>query len=102
MPCPSHQSNLLLAPTGALMGGIKKKNCFFFRKTPKGGGRGLAESEIFLSEKTEIFLEFFFERGGVPPIPKGCYHKKWGYWDILAKKGALTQSIGMLSKKKKS
>ena len=31
-------------------GGIKK-NCFFFRKTPKGGGRGLAESEISLSEK---------------------------------------------------
>ena len=25
---------------------------FFFRKTPKGGWRGLAESEISLSEKT--------------------------------------------------
>ena len=34
-----------------------------------------------------------------PPIPKGCYHKKWGYWDIFAKKGVLTQSIGILSKK---
>ena len=83
-----------------IRGGIKKKILFFFRKTPKGGGRGLAESEISLSEKTEICLEFFFERGGgVPPIPKGCYHKKWGYWDIFAKKGVLTQSIGILSKK---
>ena len=81
------------------LGEASKKKLFFFRKTPKGGGRGLAKSETSLSEKTEIFLEFFFERGGVPPIPKGCYHKKWGYWDIFAKKGALTQSIGMLSKK---
>ena len=80
-----------------LRGGIKK-NCFFFRRTPKGGG-GLAESKISLSEKTEIFLDFFSKGGGIPPIPKGCYHKKWGYWDIFAKKGALTQSIGMLSKK---
>ena len=44
----------------AIRGGIKKKILVFFRKTPKGGGRGLAESEISLSEKTEIFLEFFF------------------------------------------
>ena len=28
-------------------GGIKKKKLVFFRKTPKGGGRGLAESKIF-------------------------------------------------------
>ena len=45
-------------------GGIKKKKLVFFRKTPKGGEGGLAESKISLSEKTEIFLEFFFERGG--------------------------------------
>ena len=38
----------------------QKINCFFFRKTPKGGEGGLAESKISLSEKTEIFLEFFF------------------------------------------
>ena len=53
-----------------IRGGIKKKILVFFRKTPKGGGRGLAESEIFLSEKTEIFLEFFFERGGGPTYSK--------------------------------
>ena len=53
-----------------LRGGIKKKILFFFRKTPKGGGRGLAESEIFLSEKTEIFLDFFLERGGSPTYSK--------------------------------
>ena len=81
-------------------GGIKKTVFFLSEKLRKWGGRGLAESEISLSEKTEIFLEFFLKGGGVPPIPKGCYHKKWGYWDIFAKKGALTQSIGMLSKKK--
>ena len=54
---------------GTIRGGIKKK-LYFFRKTPKGGGRGLAESEIFSSEKTEIFLEFFFERGGGPTYSK--------------------------------
>ena len=48
----------------------QKKKLFFFRKTPKGGGRGLAESEIFLSEKTEIFLEFFFWKGGGPTYSK--------------------------------
>ena len=48
----------------------KKKLFFFFRKTPKGGGRGLAESEISLSEKTEIFLDFFFKRGGGPTYSK--------------------------------
>ena len=42
----------------------KKINCFFFRKTPKGGRGGLAQSKIFLSEKTEIFLDFFFQKGG--------------------------------------
>ena len=42
----------------------KKINCFFFRKTPKGGRGGLAQSESSLSEKTEIFLDFFSKRGG--------------------------------------
>ena len=54
----------LLHSLPILRGGIKKKNCFFFRKTPKGGEGGLAESKISLSEKTEIFLEFFLQRGG--------------------------------------
>ena len=70
-----------------LRGGIKKKNCFFFRKTPKGGEGGLAESKISLSEKTEIFLEFFLQRGGVSPIPKGCYHKKMGILGYFCQKG---------------
>ena len=52
-----------------LRGGITK-NSFFFRKTPKGGGRGLAESEISFSEKTDIFLEFFLKEGGGPTYSK--------------------------------
>ena len=67
-------------------GGIKK-TVFFFRKTPKGGEGGLAESKISLSEKTEIFLEFFLQRGGVSPIPKGCYHKKLGILGYFCQKG---------------
>jgi len=47
-----------------IRGGIKKKKLFFFGKTPKGGRGGLAESEISLSEKTEIFLDFFLQKGG--------------------------------------
>ena len=84
--------------TSSLRGGIKKNNCFFFGKTPKGGRGGLAESEISLSEKTEIFFEFFFKKGWeASPIPKGCYHKNQEFLDIYAKKGGLTQSIGILS-----
>ena len=45
-----------------------KKYSFF--KFPRRGG-GLAESKISLTEKTEIFLDFFAERGGVSPNPKG-------------------------------
>ena len=61
-----------------LRGGIKKKKQVFFGVSPKGGG-GLAESKISLAEKTEIFLDFFWQKGGkgggVSPIPKGFYHK---------------------------
>ena len=61
-----------------LRGGIKK-NQFFFGVSPKGGEGGLAESKISLAEKTEIFLDFFWQKGGkgggVSPIPKGFYHK---------------------------
>ena len=46
------------------LGEASKKKLVFFRKTPKGGEGGLAESKISLSEKTEIFLEFFLQRGG--------------------------------------
>ena len=86
------KQNLILA----IRGGIKKKNWFFSEKLRKGGG-GLAESEISLSEKNEIFLDFFSKRGGVSPIPKGCYHKNWGFLDIFTKReGFTTQSMGIL------
>ena len=52
-----------------------KKYSFF--KFPRRGG-GLAESKISLTEKTEILLDFFWQKGwkgGVSPIPKGFYHK---------------------------
>ena len=52
-----------ISVTVQLRGGIKK-TVFFFGKTPKRGGEDLAESKISLSEKTEIFLEFFFQKGG--------------------------------------
>ena len=57
-----------------IKGGIKKKLVFFLRKTPKGGGRGLAKSEISLSEKTEIFLE---KVGGSHLFQKGVIIKNW-------------------------
>ena len=50
-----------------------KKNCFFFNIVRKGGGGGLVDSKISLTEKTEIFLDFSAERGGVSPNPKGFY-----------------------------
>ena len=67
-------------------GGIKKL-FFFFRKTLKGGG-GLAESEIFLSEKTEIFLEFFFfGRGGSHLFQKGVIIKNGDIGIFSPKRG---------------
>ena len=55
---------------------------FFFRISSERGG-GLAESKISLAEKTEIFLDFFAERGGGShPIQKGFSRKKW----VLAEK----------------
>ena len=46
------------------LGEASKKKLFFFGKTPKGGGRGLAEPKISLSEKNWDFLDFFFSKGG--------------------------------------
>ena len=51
--------------TMAIRGGIKKNKLVFFRKTPKGGRGGLAQSEISLSEKNRIFLDFFSKGGGL-------------------------------------
>ena len=47
-----------------LRGAIKRKKLGFFEHCPKGGEGGLVESKISLTEKTEIFLDFFAERGG--------------------------------------
>ena len=46
-----------------IRGGIKKHR-FFFGIFPKGGGRGLAESKISLSEKNKDFFGFFLATGG--------------------------------------
>ena len=54
-------------------GEIKKTVFFMFSR--KGGG-DLVESKISLTEKTEIFLDFFAERGGGShPIQKGFSRK---------------------------
>ena len=82
--------------TFSLRGGIKKK-MVFFRKTPKGGEGGLAESKISLSEKTEIFLEFFLQRGGSHLFQKGVIIKNWGFWAIFAKKGGHFRQISNVS-----
>ena len=88
--------NMVNSP--AIRGGIKKNKLVFFRKTPKGGRGGLAQSEISLSEKTETFLDFFFKGGGGSHIfQKGVIIKSWGFLDIFAKRGGLTQSIGIFS-----
>ena len=42
----------------------QKKTQVFFGVSPKGGEGGLAESKISLAEKTEIFLDFFWQQGG--------------------------------------
>ena len=65
----------------------KKKKLFFFGKTPKGGRGGLAESKISLSEKTEIFLDFFFKKGGGSHLfQKGVIIKTGDFW-IFSPKG---------------
>ena len=67
--------------------GRHKKTVFFFGKTPKGGGGSRRIRNFLIRKKLRYFWNFFWKEGGVPPIPKGCYHKKWGYWGIFAKKG---------------
>ena len=65
-------------------GGIKKKLFFFFRKTPKGGEGGLAESKISLSEKNEIFLE---KGGGSHLFQKGVIIKNGDFGICSPKRG---------------
>ena len=84
---------------GRSKGRHKKKLFFFLQKNSERGAGGLAESEISLSEKNEIFLE----KGGASPIPKGCYHKKkLGIFGYFLPKGGVqsmggVQSIGISS-----
>ena len=70
----------------SLRGGIKKK-LVFFRKTPKGGGRGLAKSEISLSEKTEIFLEKGW--GGLTYSKRVLSQKTGDFGLFLPKRGVI-------------
>ena len=68
----------------------QKKKLVFFGKTPKGGG--LAESKISLSEKTEIFLEFFFQKGGGSHLfQKGVIIKTGDFW-IFSPKGEVSHN----------
>ena len=69
-------------------GGIKK-NCFFSEKL---------RIQNFLIRKNWDFFGICFQKGGggVSPIPKGCYHKNWGFLDIFTKRGGFTQYIGIL------
>ena len=64
-----------LAPTGALRG-TKKTVFFFFGKPLKGGGVSL--NPKFPYQKKLNFFWIFFFKEGVPPFPKGCFHKKLG------------------------
>ena len=73
----------------AIGGGIK--NCFLFGVYPNegGGGGGLAESEISLSENTEIFLDFFSKGGGSHLFQKGVIIKN-GDFGIFSPKGGFS------------
>ena len=59
-----------LFQTGNVRGGIKKKNCFFFTFRQKGGG-----SRPILKILIRKYSDFFDQRGGVSPNPKGFYQK---------------------------
>ena len=53
----------LIAPTGALRGGIKKKTGFFSEKLRKGG-RGVSPNPKFPYQKKLRFFWIFFSKGG--------------------------------------
>ena len=63
-PCSSNQC-------GHIRGAIKRQKLVFFGHFPKGGGGGLVDSKISLTEKTQIFLDFLLKGGGSHPIQKG-------------------------------
>ena len=55
-------------------------------------GGGLAESKILLSEKTEIFLDFFFKKGGGSHLfQKGVIIKTGDFW-IFSPKGEVSHN----------
>ena len=71
---------------------IHKKSFFFEEKNSEWWGGVLPNPK--LSEKPEIFLDFFLEGGGAGShiFQKGVFIKDWGFLDIFAKRGGLTQS----------
>ena len=89
-----------------IRGAIKRKKLGFFEHCPKGGGGGLVDSKISLTEKTQIFLDFLAERGGGLTQSKRVLAENWAkypknriffgyfaqklrfFWHILPKSGA--------------
>ena len=67
-------------------GGIK--NCFCSEKLGKGAGGSRPIRNFPIRKKLDIF-EFFSKRGG------GLTYSKRVLLDIFAKRGGLTQSIGI-------
>ena len=75
----------------------KRKLFFFFGKLRKGGG--ISPNPKFpYQKKLRYFWNFFFQKGGGSHLfQKGVIRKTGNFLDILAKRGGLTQSIGILS-----
>ena len=65
----------------------KKINCFFSEKLRKGGGGVSPNPKFPYQKKLRYFWIFFFKRGGVSHIPKGCYHKELGILGYFCQKG---------------
>ena len=68
-----------------ILRGAIKKNWFFLCFPEKGGGEDLVESKISLTEKTEIFLDFFAKRGLAENWAK--YPKNRIFFNISPKTG---------------
>ena len=82
-----------------IRGGIKKKYWFFSEKLRKGGGGVSPNPKFSYQKKLRFFWNFFLKGGGSHLFQKGVIIKNGDIGIFLAKKGALTQSIEMLSKK---
>jgi len=87
------QSLIMIMMIIAIRGGIKKKKTGFFQKNSERGGEGSRRIRNFLIRKNSDFLEFFYEGGGVSPIPKGCYHKKTGDFGLFLPKRGVSPNL---------